>query len=190
MLQSGLKLNSYGLYHVLLISSQSMEEENKFYFLPPWYRQTGSYNSSWNLSKSVCVKLLKGSCSMVDLRRSVYYRVHSKKLPLRESGITPKIIDLFLKFKNERKASSLGLLMRGHLSTCVSSLLKKWLDYVKRGQIESCTLAHSLYLYKAMSVQFRFFPTKLFTRRLKRLQFSLFVSFYFGKVEILTSIRR
>ncbi len=34
----------------------------------------------------------------------------------RESGITQKILDFLKKIKDERKVSSLGLPMRGHLS--------------------------------------------------------------------------
>ena len=53
--------------------------------------------------------------------------------------IHAKILDLF---KDERKASSLGLPVRGHLSTCVSSLLKNEQIYGKIGQIERCTVAY------------------------------------------------
>ncbi len=63
----------------------------------------------------------------------------SKETPLKKKWYNPKSALPFLKIKDERKASSLGLLMRGHLSTCVSSLLKNGWIYVKTGQIESCT---------------------------------------------------
>ncbi len=73
------------------------------------------------------------------MEKSYIHGSLERNSPLRESGITSKIVDLFQKFNDERKASSLGLPMRGHLSTCVSSLLKNGWIYVKTGQIESCT---------------------------------------------------
>ena len=47
--------------------------------------------------------------------------------PLRESGITQKILELFKKFEDERLLLNNG-----------------WI-YVKTGQIESCTFAQTLY---------------------------------------------